>query len=124
MRRGLLVLVLVPGMTVGIGLFHGWLANVYQHAAEAGLSDEARSAIELRCKGLEGSAATDCRSLHAKLYLAGTLDPERTLRDHCTPAKTVAWGTRPPAPPALCVQRYGGWHKGKRRAQPEPGGSA
>lgn len=103
MRYGLLAL----GVIVCIAL-HGWLS----HATGVALSDEARSAIDLRCNGRDGHAARECRRLLEKLYLAGALDPERTLRAHCTRVTTVEWGVRPPAPPALCVQRYGGWLKG------------
>jgi hypothetical protein len=103
MRYGLLAL----GIAVCIGLHQIWLA----HATEAALSDDARLAIELRCQDRHGGAAADCRRLHEKLYLAGTLDPEKTLRAYCTLAGTVRWGTRP-APPELCVQRYGGWLRG------------
>lgn len=98
---------LALGIAVCVAFHHAWLA----HAAEAALSEEARLATELRCKGREGHAASDCRRLLEKLYLAGTLDPERTLRAHCTPVRMIEWGARPPAPPALCVQRYGGWQK-------------
>lgn len=105
MRYGLLAL----GIAASIGLAQGWLSHAYHEAAGAALSDEARFAIELRCKGRGERAARDCRRLLQKLYLAGALDPERTLRAHCTPVKILEWGARPPLPPALCVERYGGW---------------
>lgn len=108
MRYGVLAL----GIVACIGLYHGWLAHAYDPATGVALSDEARAAIELRCNGREGRAADDCRKLFGKLYLAGTLDPEKSLRAHCTPLKTVEWGARAPAPPALCLERYGGWQKG------------
>jgi hypothetical protein len=104
MRRVLLAL----GIAVCIGLLHGWL----EHATGAALSDEARSAIDLRCDGRDRRADRECRELLEKLYLAGTLDPERTLRAHCTRLKTIELGARPPTPPTLCVQRYGGWQNG------------
>lgn len=108
MRSGFLAL----GVAGCIGLSSGWLACSYRDATGAALSEDARLAMELRCEGREARAAADCRRLLAKLYLAGTLDPEKTLRAHCTPASTRRWGRRPPPPPALCVQRYGGWWKG------------
>ena len=108
MRTGLLAM----GTAAFVGLHLAWLVPAYDRATGVGLSDEARVAIELRCKGRVGHAASECRRLLEKLYLAGTLDPERTLRAHCTPLKTIGWGARPPAPPALCVERYGGWRKG------------
>jgi hypothetical protein len=107
MRYALLAL----GIAGCIGIHQTWLADAYDHATSAALSDEARSAIELRCKGRAGRAGRDCRRLLERLYLGGTLDPERTLRAHCTRLKTVEWGARPPAPPAVCVQHYGGWQK-------------
>lgn len=106
MRYGLLAL----GIAACIGIH--WLTAAYQEATGAALSDEARSAIELRCKGLEEHAARECRGLLEKLYLASALDPERTLRAHCTRSKVVKWRNRQPAPPELCVERYGGWQRG------------
>lgn len=103
MRHGLIAL----GVAIAVGLLHGWLT----HATDSALSEDARVATELRCQDRAGSAASDCRELHEKLYLAGALDPERALQAHCTPLRTVEWGRRP-APPALCVERYGGWHHG------------
>jgi hypothetical protein len=114
MRNGLIAV----GIAVLIGLQHVWL----RHAAQAALSDDARLAIELRCQGREGHEARKCRKLLEKLYLAGRLDPEMTLRAHCTPLETVELGARPPSPPALCVERYGGWQKGREsRASAAPG---
>ena len=96
------------GIAAGIGLHQAWLAS----AASLALSDEARLAIELRCEGRQGRAGRECRELLEKLYLARTLDPERTLRAHCTRSRMIEWGARPPAAPALCVERYGGWQNG------------
>lgn len=108
MRYGLLV----PGIALCIALQQVWLTRSCDGATEAALSEPARAAIEIRCGERDGPAGRDCRSLLEKLYLAGRLDPERTLRDHCTRSRTVRWGVRPPSPPALCVQRYGGWQQG------------
>ena len=96
------------GIAACIGLHQAWLAS----AAPLALSEEARLAIELRCEGRQGRAGRECRALLERLYLARTLDPERTLRAHCSRAKMIEWGTRPPAAPALCVERYGGWQNG------------
>jgi hypothetical protein len=102
MRYGLLVVLGVPAC---IAIHQIWISS----ATEAALSEEARLATEIRCEGRVGEEASKCRKLHERLYLAGTLDPEKALRDHCTRDTTVEWGRRPPAPPELCVERYGGW---------------
>jgi hypothetical protein len=105
MRYGLLVL----GIAICMGMCQGWLARGYDHATTAALSEEARVAIEIRCQVQDGRAARECRSLLKKLYLAGSLDPDKTLRTYCDSVKNAWWGGRRPAPPELCVQRYGGW---------------
>ena len=105
MRHGLLA----AGMAACMGL---GLVQVSRHATSAALSDEARVAIDLRCQGRNGRAASECRGLLEKLYAAGALDPEKTFRAHCTPPETLAWGARQAPPPRLCVARYGGWQKG------------
>ena len=104
MRKGLIAV----GIAVCIGLHHVWIT----HVAEAALGDDARLAIELRCEVRQGYEGRKCRKLLEKLFLAGRLDPERTLRAYCTPLEIVELGTRPPAPPPLCIERYGGWRKG------------
>ena len=58
MRYGLLAV----AVAVCIGLFHVWLENAYLGGAGAGLSEEARVAIEIRCQGLDGEAARECRA--------------------------------------------------------------
>ena len=108
MRYGLLVLALVGS----IALYRGWLGQAYDHATTAALTEEARMAIDVRCQALEGQAARQCRGMLKRLYLAGSLDPDTTLRAYCDSVKSAAWGGRRPAPPALCVQRYGGWSGG------------
>jgi hypothetical protein len=105
MRYGLLVL----GIVTCIVLHQGWLARAYDHATTAALSEDARLAIAARCQGQEGRAVRECRSTLKKLYLAGALDPDKTLRAYCDSVKTSRWGGSHPPPPALCVERYGGW---------------
>jgi len=108
MRYGLLVL----GIAVFIGLYQGWLARAYDYGTTAALTEEARVAIDVRCQIQDDRAARECRSLLKKLYLAGSLDPDKTLRAYCDSVKTARWGGRRPAQPEVCVQRYGGWRKG------------
>jgi hypothetical protein len=108
MRYGLLVLAVVAG----IALHQGWLAMAYDHAANAGLTEDARLAIDVRCQGQADRAARECRSMLKRLYLAGSLDPDRTLRVYCDSVKTARWGGSRPTPPDVCVRRYGGWREG------------
>jgi hypothetical protein len=108
MRYGLLVL----GVLVCIGLYQGWFERAYDHAASAALTEEARLAIELSCQAQTSRAARECRSRLTKLYLAGSLDPDKTLRTYCDSVRTARWGGSHPAPPKVCVKRYGGWQEG------------
>jgi len=95
MRYALIAL----GTATCLGLHHA--------ATTPSLDEEAALAIELRCAGQSESVAENCRELHQKLYLAGSLDPDRSLRDYCTPVRTRERIHR--RPPAVCVDRFGGW---------------
>lgn len=106
MRYGLLV----TGVALCIGL--GLSARACERATTAVLTEDARLAIDVRCKAKDGPAARECRATLKRLYLAGSLDPDRTLRAYCNSVKDAPWGGSPPAPPALCVRRYGGWPEG------------
>jgi hypothetical protein len=47
-----------------------------------------------------------------RLYLAGSLDPETTLRTYCDMVKgSRRIGSRPRLP-EFCIERYGGWQEG------------
>jgi len=105
LRTGLLCL----GLALCVALYEGWLAQVYDHVTTAALSDDARTAIEIRCSIQEERAARECQSTLKKLYLSGSLDPDKTLRAWCDSVKTGGYGGQRPRPPALCVARYGGW---------------
>ena len=105
MRYGLIVL----GVVIAIGLCQGWLARAYDRVTTAALTDEARLAIELRCEDESSRSARECRSVLKKLYLAGSLDPDTTLRTYCDSVKHARWGGSLPPPPKVCVERYGGW---------------
>ena len=108
MRFGLLVL----GIAVSIGLHQYWFARAYDHATPAALTEEARVAMKLGCLGRSGRSARTCRSMLKRLYLAGALDPDKTLRAYCDLVRDARWdGSRPP-PPEVCAQRYGGWQEG------------
>jgi hypothetical protein len=101
MRSGLLVLCIA---LVAV-LAQGWLARVQRDA----LSEDARVAIELGCQRRQGLDERRCRSMLERLYLAGALEPDRTLRSYCDSVKAAYWGHPHASPPPLCTQRYGGW---------------
>lgn len=105
MRHGLHVL----GVALGIGLLLVGLPWAYDRATSAALSEEALLAIEVRCPDDENREGRECRRILKKLYLAGALDPDRTLRAYCESVKTMRWQASQTKPPKLCVERYGGW---------------
>ena len=105
MRYGLLIL----GIAVCTLLFQGCFARACDDATAAALSEDARLAIDLRCRDQDDRAARECRSTLTRVFLAGALDPDRTLRAYCESAKNARWGGSRPAPPEVCVERYGAW---------------
>jgi len=105
MRYGLLAL----GLAACVALSQGWFAQACERASAAALSDDARLAIEVRCQEQDSRSGRECRAMLKKLFLAGSLDPDKTLRDYCNAFKTARWGGSRPAPPDLCIERYGGW---------------
>lgn len=96
-------------IVIAAALALGGLAHACHHATTGGLSDDARLALEVGCIGHEGRAAGACRRRLERLYVAGTLDPDRTLRAYCEAVEHGRWGGSRPPPPPLCVERYGGW---------------
>lgn len=108
MRYGLLVLVFILCLV----LYAGGLGRLHDWATTAALDEEQRLAIDIRCRAQEGRARRECRTLLKKLYLSGSLDPDKTLRAYCDAKGSVRWGARLPTPPEICVRRYGGWVKG------------
>jgi len=108
MRRGLLVM----GIAVVIGMSQDWVARACDRASTAALTEDARLAIDVRCRRGDERAVRKCRSTLKKLFLAGSLDPDKTLRTYCDSVKHSPWGGIRRAPPALCVRRYGGWPEG------------
>ena len=107
MRYGLLVL----GIAACIGLYQAWFARACDQATTAALSADAQLAINVRCNGRADRAKRECRTMMTKLFLSGSLDPDRTLRAYCDSVKNAQWGGGHPAPPKLCVERYGGWQQ-------------
>jgi len=108
MRYGLLAL----GIAACIGLYQGWLAGAYDQASTAALTDEARLAIDVRCRDQDGRAEIECRAMLKRLFLSGSLDPDKTLRAYCDSVKQARWGGSRPRAPEVCVERYGGWQEG------------
>jgi hypothetical protein len=96
-------------LAISIGLYQGWFARAYDHLTSVALSEDARTAIEVRCGVDDDSAARECRAMLKRLYLSGSLDPDKTLRAWCDSVKTSRWGGGYAKPPRLCVRRYGGW---------------
>jgi len=108
MRYALLAL----GIAVCIGIGQGWFSTAYDAMTTAALTEDARIALDISCEGKAGAEAQTCRSRLTRLYLSGSLDPDKTLRTWCDTQKSAHWGGSRPAPPELCVQRYGGWREG------------
>lgn len=108
MRYGLLFL----GLPLAVFLCQGWIERAYDHMTTAALSDDARTAIELRCPPDDDRSARECRATLKRLYLSGALDPDKTLRAWCDAVEESIWGGSRPPPPQICVQRYGGWREG------------
>jgi hypothetical protein len=111
MRSALLAGGLAVCILLGIGLHQSWFSRAYDAATTAALSADARLAIDLRCRGDGTRAHRECRATLKRLYLSGALDPDRTLRTYCQEYKNARWGGSLPPPPAVCVQRYGGWQE-------------
>ncbi len=107
MRYGLLVLAIL-GCVAGTVLFF----RAYDDVTTAALSDDARLAVDVGCRGKNGYAKRECRAMLKKLYLSRSLDPDKTLRAYCDSIKSARWGGSSPPPPRLCVERYGGWPTG------------
>jgi len=105
MRTGILVV----GLALCIGVYQGWHASENARVNPAALTPEARLAIDARCGGKDDRAARECRRLLKRLYVARSLDPDKTLRTYCDAVKNARWGGSRPAPPKVCAERYGGW---------------
>lgn len=108
MKYGLLAI----GIVLSVVIYLGLIVPAYERATTAALSDDARLAIDVRCGTERSHKADACRDTFKKLFLAGSLDPDKTLRAYCESVKTARWGGSRPPPPKLCVERYGGWVEG------------
>jgi len=108
MRHAIIVIALACATV----LYQGWLGPACEQVTTAGLSDEARLAIDVRCRGRDDRGGEECRQRLKRLYLSGALDPDKTIRAWCASVKTAGWGGTRPTPPRVCVERYGGWPTG------------
>jgi len=111
MRIGLLVAGLTAGLLLCVGLASGWITRTWDHATEAALEEDARLALDLRCGQKPGPEHDECRAVLKRLFLSGSLDPDKTLRTWCDSVKHARWGGSRPPPPKVCLQRYGGWRE-------------
>jgi len=97
------------GIALGIGLTLMGLIWAYGSASQAALTDEARLAIEVRCPDETTREGRKCHRMLTKLYVAGALEPDTTLRAYCESKRTMMWQASQARPPRICVERYGGW---------------
>jgi len=99
----------VLGIALGIGLTLVGLIWAYGSATKAALTDEGRLAIAVRCPDETIREGRKCHRMLTKLYVAGALDPDTTLRAYCESKRTRVWQASQARPPRICVERYGGW---------------
>ena len=71
---------LALGAAAALGLFTLLLVPGLHRATAGSLGEEARLAIDVRCGEADGGAARACRTRLERLYAAGALEPDRTLR--------------------------------------------
>lgn len=105
MKPALLVLGVIATAAIGRGL----IAPALDDVATRSLSADAQLALDVRCGAPRSDSARACRDRFERLYAAGSLDPDKTLRTYCESVRTARWGGGSTTPPRLCVERYGGW---------------
>jgi hypothetical protein len=99
----------VLGIALGIGLTLVGLIWAHGYATKAALTDEERLVIEIRCPDETTREGRKCHRMLTKLYVAGALEPDTTLRAYCESERTMRWQGSQARPPRICVERYGGW---------------
>jgi len=105
MRRSAKALLL---LTAATAVLAQWLEGPLILAQWRRLDPNARQAIALQCRSLNAALRESCEREAAQALRAGTFDPERILRVHCTRFDND-WGPHPSNAPDFCVERYGGW---------------
>ncbi|MFP6628427.1 MAG: hypothetical protein VCC67_05260 [Myxococcota bacterium] len=76
-----------------------------------GPPDAASVALEARCGGLQERMRQTCEATLTARFASGEASPESLIRIHCTRVESV-WDAPLPEPPAVCIQRFGGWLSG------------
>lgn len=88
---------------------------------------DARLVAGLECGALDAASRRSCESDLAERFESGAAEPALVLRSHCT--RFLGSWSRPPEPPAACVERFGGWvaatggSTGRAVSAGPPGGS-
>ena len=73
-----------------------------------GPPDDASVALEARCGGMQEAMRRTCKEALSVRFASGQTSPASLILLHCTRVESV-WDAPLPKPPALCVQRFGGW---------------
>jgi len=76
-----------------------------------GSPDDTAVALEARCGGMQVLMREACEESLSARFASGQASPETLIRIHCTRVESV-WDAPLPQPPALCVERFGGWLSG------------
>ena len=76
-----------------------------------GPPDDDAVALEARCGGMQEVMRQACEETLSARFASGEASPKSLIRIHCTRVESV-WDAPLPDPPALCVERFGGWVNG------------
>lgn len=76
-----------------------------------GPPDAASVALEARCGGMQERMRQTCETTLTARFASGEANPESMIRIHCTRVESV-WDAPLPEPPAVCMERFGGWLSG------------
>ena len=73
-----------------------------------GPPDDTTVALEARCGGMQEAMRRTCKEALSVRFASEQTSPASLILLHCTRVESV-WDAPLPEPPALCVQRFGGW---------------
>jgi len=73
-----------------------------------GPPDDTSVALQARCGGMQEAMRRSCEESLSARFASGETNPESLIRLHCTRVESV-WDAPLPDPPALCIERFGGW---------------